>query len=1430
MKTKSRNLIVVFLMALAMLLACIPVATLTANAELASLENVNVNNGVVTWDAFPGAAGYSYSYGPAGGSLDEPSLDLELKAKSFHFETGNYNYSIYAVDEYGAQISGKKTGTYSYTCTQTPLATPTNLTWDHTTARWDAVEDAEYYILYIYEYKNGDYSLITAQGRYVYDTSCDMGSRFEVGKTYCFDVKACAAYGDLDHLDSEYGRSGNKTFEGVVPSLTNVQVENGKLTFDAVPGASKYDISIGTGGSTCNALPINMYEICSSISLNDGVYDIKIRVYNEYNEPLAPEYTYEDWGYDSALAPAKLTGTLTVTGTLKVGETLTATLTDSNNTGTLTYTWLRSDPYVSWVVVQKSDSNTFVLTEACANKRMSVIVESDVEHSQVESANTGIVAEANKAENLTGTVNILGTKKYGGTLTANVSSNNTGTLYYQWKRSGVDIPGATSISYVITVDDIGKILRVEVTSSVEVGNIASDATAVIEKANGDSAPTGITATGCTNKANNDGTISGVTTAMEYKLGDGSWNNVTSTTINNLASGTYYIRIKETDTHKASETASVVVNAYVALTYDVTFDANGGTGEMASVPVVENDTYELPACGFTAPTGYEFKCWSVNEVEKAVGDEITITADTTVKAVWKASNNIDAGSVSVNNKAFSATRLYYKNGADGVTNDSENYNAHFNPDTNILTLKNYEGDAIAIGGAIQEDVTIVLIGTNIITTNDQKAISSTNGGGIFITAESEASLTINCTAGQSTIYGIYTGSWGNGVLDISGYADVTINVNSTRNDSSVYGVYIDGTIDIKDNAKLTINTSSANTLSGYSVGMGMYAKQGITFNTTKKILVNTSGIPSENGNYGIYSDIKVDLKKAEELKIVVSAGSYATPVYPAANTQNWTGFQASTNVEAKVLTTTYTPKVMQTVTFNSNGGSGSMDPVESAGEYTLPSCTFTAPTGKQFKGWATSANGEVIGATYNVTADVEFFAIWEEIPVVKYTVSFNANGGTGEMASVPVVENDTYELPACGFTAPTGYEFKCWSVNEVEKAVGDEITITADTTVKAVWKAKSYTITFDTNGGSAINPITQDYGTEIAAPANPTKSGYIFTGWDKAIPSTMPAENMTITAQWTEVIPNTYTVTYTDGVDNVELFADQVNANITEGTATPAFNGTPTREGYTFAGWSPSVAGTVTANVTYTATWTINQYTITFDTDGGSAVAPITQDYGTAIVAPANPTKSGYTFTGWDKTIPSTMPAENMTITAQWTEVIPNTYTVTYTDGVDNVELFADQVNANITEGTATPAFNGTPTREGYTFAGWSPSVAGTVTANVTYTATWELIPVHTHDYGTAWQSDENNHWNECACGDKANVAPHADKNNDGKCDTCDYAMDNAENPGENIESEKTGLSGGAIAGIAVGSVAVAGLGGFSLFWFVIKKKKFADLIALFKKK
>ena len=156
----------------------------------------------------------------------------------------------------------------------------------------------------------------------------------------------------------------------------------------------------------------------------------------------------------------------------------------------------------------------------------------------------------------------------------------------------------------------------------------------------------------------------------------------------------------------------------------------------------------------------------------------------------------------------------------------------------------------------------------------------------------------------------------------------------------------------------------------------------------------------------------------------------------------------------------------------------------------------------------------------------------------------------------------------------GYQFTDWYLDDTKYDFNTAVT--KDMTLTARWTVNQYTITFDTDGGSAIAPITQDYGTQITAPADPTREGYTFIGWDKAIPATMPAEDLTVTAQWR-----------------------------------------------------------------------INQYTITFDTGGGSAIAPITQEYGTQITAPADPTREGYTFIGWDKAIPATMPAESITITAQW---------------------------------------------------------------------------------------------------------------------------------------------------------------------------------------
>ena len=130
-----------------------------------------------------------------------------------------------------------------------------------------------------------------------------------------------------------------------------------------------------------------------------------------------------------------------------------------------------------------------------------------------------------------------------------------------------------------------------------------------------------------------------------------------------------------------------------------------------------------------------------------------------------------------------------------------------------------------------------------------------------------------------------------------------------------------------------------------------------------------------------------------------------------------------------------------------------------------------------------------------------------------------------------------------------------------------------------------------------------------------------------------------------------TVTYMNGET---IYARQILPSGTLATRPDAPTTTP---GYTFGGWN-KVDGTawnyasdkVTDNITLYAKWTANTYTITFDTAGGSEIAPITQDYGTNITAPADPTREGYTFIGWDKEIPTTMPAENMTVTAQWKDI------------------------------------------------------------------------------------------------------------------------------------------------------------------------------------
>ena len=373
----------------------------------------------------------------------------------------------------------------------------------------------------------------------------------------------------------------------------------------------------------------------------------------------------------------------------------------------------------------------------------------------------------------------------------------------------------------------------------------------------------------------------------------------------------------------------------------------------------------------------------------------------------------------------------------------------------------------------------------------------------------------------------------------------------------------------------------------------------------------------------------------------------------------------------------------TITFDTNGGS-EIAPITQ--DYGTKITTPADPTrkGYTFKGWDKEIPKTMPAENMTVKAQ------WE---INQYAITFDTNGGS---KIAPITQDYGTAITTPADPTRKGYTFKGWD-REIPKTMPAE-----NMTVKAQWEINQYTITFDTNGGSEIAPITQDYGTQIAAPANPTRKGYTFKGWDKEIPKTMPAENITVTAQW-EI--NRYTITFdANGGSEIAPITQDYGTKITA----PA---DPTRKGYTFKGWDKEIPKTMPAeNITVKAQWEINQYAITFDTNGGSEIAPITQDYGTNITAPDNPTRKGYTFKGWDKEIPETMPAENMTITAQW-EI--NQYTITFdTNGGSEIAPITQNYGTKITA----PA---DPTRKGYTFKGWDKEIPETMPAeNITITARW----------------------------------------------------------------------------------------------------------------
>ena len=306
-------------------------------------------------------------------------------------------------------------------------------------------------------------------------------------------------------------------------------------------------------------------------------------------------------------------------------------------------------------------------------------------------------------------------------------------------------------------------------------------------------------------------------------------------------------------------------------------------------------------------------------------------------------------------------------------------------------------------------------------------------------------------------------------------------------------------------------------------------------------------------------------------------------------------------------------------------------------------TLTAPAaptaeGKTFTSWTWTVGGKTV-ASMPATMPAATVAATPNWMVNSYTLTIN-----GE--SKQVVYGTTLTAPADP-TAPEGKTFTGWTWTVGGKNVDSMPATMPAATVTATpnWTVNSYTLTI--NGASSQVP----YGTALTAPANPTAEGKTFTGWTwtvggktvASMPATMPAANVTAAANWTT---NSYTLTI-----NGESKQVAYGATLTAPTA-------PTAEGKTFTGWTWTVGNTTVdampktmpaAAVTAVANWTVNTYTLTVNGESKQVA------YGTTLTAPTNPTAEGKTFTGWTWTVgsttvdtmPTTMPAADVTATANW---------------------------------------------------------------------------------------------------------------------------------------------------------------------------------------
>ena len=382
-------------------------------------------------------------------------------------------------------------------------------------------------------------------------------------------------------------------------------------------------------------------------------------------------------------------------------------------------------------------------------------------------------------------------------------------------------------------------------------------------------------------------------------------------------------------------------------------------------------------------------------------------------------------------------------------------------------------------------------------------------------------------------------------------------------------------------------------------------------------------------------------------------------------------------------------------------------------------------GYGFVGWNADRNATTGSKSADISLyddDKSVYAIWA---IKQYTMTFETGGGT---AIAPITKDYKTQISAPANPTKEGHTFVKWNISFPH-------TLTENITATAEWSVNKYSISFNSDGGTSVGAITQDFGTAITAPADPTRTGYTFGGWNPALPETMPASNLSVKAIWT---PTQYTITYdlndeATGVKDAVLVNGVGSYTIKDEIILPSASST----NYDFLGWDvisvengnwtkthydagEKLSG-VYGNVKLQAKWGIKQFTVTWKNWDGTVLETDTVSYGatpeynqSSFPTKAKDAQYTYTFDNWDNDtkLPVT---KDIVFTAKYTSTI-NSYTVRWLNYDDSL-IFEETY-----EYGKTPVFDrADPVRTDstgmytYTFKGWSPEI-DVVKGDTTYTA------------------------------------------------------------------------------------------------------------------